>query len=70
MVYDLLRLTYKTYKNHERLCLPLNTSRCGETVGAVYYYQEEQITYITLGIAIIVLGVLILRRQDTKMKNN
>jgi hypothetical protein len=70
-VNNLLRFKYKTFKNHGGFCIPkIDGSGCGETVGAAYYYQEEQIIYITLGIALIVLGVLILRRQGTKVKNN
>lgn len=49
-----------TYKTHNGTCLP---ALCESISGAVYYYSQNTIIFITIGITLITTGILITRNK-------
>ena len=57
---NILRFSYTTERGSLRALPSLGDS---PIQGVAYYYSSEVITLLTLGVALIVLGVLILRKK-------
>jgi len=64
ITYNLLDYSHQTSTG---TCLPkLPGTGCASIHGAVYYYTDTKKTLITLGVVLIIMGLLIIKNKHTQ----